>query len=72
MIRVGLIGLPVLTLTGCSGMSSMMKELASDPASACISVQSPYGAIAVGRAVIPGVKVIMSAGQCTIEHRVAE
>ena len=63
---LGLVGLALL-LSGCVGMGTLVDALAKDPASACLSVQTIYGSVAVARTNTPGTKVTIAGGQCTVE-----
>ena len=68
MTRSLLLLTSLFLLTGCGGqMTGYMEALGKDPASACVSVSTPYGTGLIGRANSPGVRVSISGGQCTIE-----
>ena len=54
-------------LSGCAGVAPLVDALAKDPASACISVQTIYGSVAVARTNTPGTKVTITGGQCTVD-----
>lgn len=69
-MRLFLIGLAMILLTtGCSStnISSLVSELAKDPAANCIIVQAgPYGGVTLARGT-PNVSVSVSASGCSIE-----
>lgn len=63
-----------LLLTSCTdNITELVKAAAADPATACISVGSPYGTIAWGRTNIQAAeqtgaaRVTIAGGQCLIE-----
>jgi len=61
-----------LALTGCAGggvgsnQADFIKALATDPASNCVVVSTPYGGILVARGT-PGTKVNLAGGTCSID-----
>ncbi len=55
-----------LLLAGCSTTAGVVKELAKDPASACISVSTIYGTAIVGRSNNEKVGVSVEGGRCGI------
>lgn len=69
-IATCLIGLALL-LGGCANqnLTTLTEALSKDPASACMSLGTPYGTLALGRAVNDKVRVTISGGQCTVDHR---
>ena len=62
----------VLLLTGCAGggfgsnQADLINALATDPASNCVVVSTPYGGILLARGT-PGAKVNLAGGTCSIE-----
>lgn len=62
----------VLLLAGCAGggvgsnQADFIKALATDPASNCVVVSTPYGGILVARGT-PGTKVNLAGGTCSID-----
>ena len=64
---IGLLASAIL-LTGCAGLSGTIRELAKDPATACITVATPYGSTAIVRAALAGVEVIGEAGRCIVRQ----
>ncbi len=70
MTRVCAIALLALGLSGCAGLAGTVEQLAKDPATDCLVLGTPYGTLVVARAARPGVRVIASAGQCSVEHGV--
>lgn len=59
--------LTAILVSGCMNKADVIKALADDPASACINVSTMYGSFAFGRAVLPGTKVNVSSGSCSLE-----
>jgi hypothetical protein len=59
-------------VTGCAGggvgsnQADFIKALATDPASNCVVVSTPYGGILVARGT-PGTKVNLAGGTCSID-----
>lgn len=68
---IGLAGVGLL-LSGCAGggvgsnQADFIKALATDPASNCVVVSTPYGGALVARGT-PGAKVNLAGGTCSIE-----
>ena len=69
MLRLLLILL--LSLSGCSNLPDLIKELAKDMNQNCVAVTTIYGGIAMGRAA-PDSNIQVSAGQCTVTHGTAK
>lgn len=61
-----------LPLTACAGggvgstQADFIKALATDPASNCVVLSTPYGGVLVARGT-PGAKVNLAGGTCSIE-----
>lgn len=61
-----------LLLFGCAGggigsnQADFIKALATDPASNCVVLSTPYGGVLVARGT-PGAKVNLAGGTCSIE-----
>jgi hypothetical protein len=70
MKRVCVLALLALGLGGCAGLAGTVDSLAKDPATDCLVLGTPYGTLVVARAARTGVRVIASAGQCSVEHGV--
>ena len=64
-------------LAGCAGggvgsnQADFIKALATDPASNCVVVSTPYGGILVARGT-PGTKVNLAGGTCSIDGGAAK
>lgn len=57
----------LLASSGCAGLASTIDALAKDPNTACLSIGTPYGTIASARTGMPGTKITMQGGSCTVE-----
>jgi hypothetical protein len=64
--------LGAMLLGGCAGggvgsnQADFIKAMASDPASNCVVISTPYGGILVARGT-PGVRVNLAGGTCSID-----
>lgn len=67
MRLVTMLVLALALLTGCSAtnISSLVEQLAKDPAANCIQVGTPYGSIMLARGT-PQASVTIGAGTCVI------
>lgn len=70
--RAGAAGMTLAALAGlaagCTGTYRTIEAIGKDPSSGCLTIQSPYAALTLGRANRPGAKVNIAGAQCTIEH----
>ena len=49
-IQLAIIALSALAFTGCTSMSSIVRELAKDPAAVHVAIMTPYGSLVYDRA----------------------
>lgn len=70
-MRLLALGLVLVLLTGCASLPSLVKALAKDNASACVSVHNAlYGDLTACRTNTPGSAVIEAAGGAVrIQHQ---
>lgn len=66
-MRVVILLLLAVSLAGCVGLAGTIDALAKDPNTACLSIGTPYGSIASARTGMPGTRVTMQGGACTVE-----
>lgn len=61
----------VLALTGCTGTASVIKAMAKDPATACITVTTIYGTVRVYRTAAANASVTCSQDGMSVKSEVA-
>jgi hypothetical protein len=70
-VRVLALGCLALLLTGCTGTAAVIRAMAKDPATACITVTTIYGTVRVYRTAAPSATVTCSQDGMSVKSEVA-